>query len=67
VTFEEAMLRAQAAHVKARTFRQPGNEYRLEHRCKCGKFVFDVNWNQHVVNAADRLLAVAPPLGGRDK
>jgi len=61
VTFEEAMTRARAAHVVTESFRQPGNGYALEHRCSkgCGYFgsVWDVRWEQHIVEAADALIA----------
>lgn len=64
MSFEEAITRARAAHVKVESFRQPGNDYALEHRCSqgCGMFgtVFETNWEQHIVDAADRLMAEEP-------
>ena len=61
MNFDEAWTRAEAAHVRVDTFNQPGNDYRTEHRCKCGAFVFATNWNQHVLSAADELLSAAAP------
>lgn len=59
MTFEEAMVRAKADHVITKTFHQPGNGYREEHTCKCGAFVFSVDWDAHVLAAADRFIAAA--------
>lgn len=60
MTFEEALERARAAHVQVESFRQPGNGYRLEHRCRCGGGAFgtilDENWEQHLVDEADKLI-----------
>jgi len=71
VSFEEALIRARAGHVKVKSFRQPGNGYALEHRCSqgCGMFgsVFDDRWEQHIVNAADALVAASEPDGGGPK
>lgn len=55
MSFEEAMTRARADHVIVDTFHQPGNDYRTEHRCTCGLFVFATNWERHVIAAADAL------------
>ena len=61
MTFEEALIRARAAHVKVEEWHQPGNDYRTEYVCKqkCGRFgsVFAENWEQHIIDAADRLMA----------
>ncbi len=61
MTFEEALTRARAAHVKVATFYQPGNDYAEEHRCSqgCGLFgsVFESRWEQHIIDAADELRA----------
>lgn len=63
MTFEEAMARAKAMHVVVRTYRQPGNDYRTEHECKCGggRFgsIFATEWDHHVLDAADALLREA--------
>lgn len=56
VDFQEAMTRARAAHVNTKTCHQPGNDYRTEYLCRCGQFVFATGWEQHVLDAADRLL-----------
>jgi len=61
VTFEEAMTRARAAHAVVRELWQPGNDYRIEYVCSqgCGMFgtVFESRWEQHIVEAADALIA----------
>ena len=63
MTFEEAVVRARAAHVITAEWHQPGNGYRTEYVCSqgCGMFgsVFAENWEQHIVNAADELVAAS--------
>lgn len=63
MTFEEALTRARAAHVVVDTWHQPGNDYRTEYVCsqKCGAFgsIFAERWEQHIVDAADDLMAKA--------
>lgn len=56
MTFEEAMIRARAAHVAVESFRQPGNDYRAEIRCSCRAHVWASGFEQHIVDAADALV-----------
>lgn len=51
--FEEAMTRAEAAHVQGRVFYQPGNNYEPETECSCGLFVYTKRFPAHVLAAAD--------------
>lgn len=55
MSFDEALARARAVHVKVDTFHQPGNDYRTEHRCRCGAFIFADNWERHILDAVDAL------------
>ena len=53
MSFEEAMIRAKAAHVARRAFDQPGNDYRTEYECSCGRHVYADRFAQHLIDAAD--------------
>lgn len=57
MSFEESMVRAEAAHQPTRTHYQSGCEYEPETRCTCGAFVALKNFKAHVLHHADKLRA----------
>lgn len=40
-----------AKHTVLRSFRQPGNDYRLEVECRCGWWGFETDHAEHVARA----------------